>query len=127
MSVQLTEAGATGIIFDDLPDTFPFLQWHGAEVKRMPAGATCLATSPDCAVQAMNWGSRAYSTQFHVEVEADTVVNWSAIPAYEASLKTVLGDNGSSILMASCDAHMDDFNRMAERIYINWLQTAAQV
>jgi GMP synthase-like glutamine amidotransferase len=127
MSVQLTEAGATGIIFDDLPDTFPCLQWHGAEVKRMPAGATCLATSPDCAVQAMNWGPRAYSMQFHVEVEADTVANWSVIPAYEASLKTVLGDNGPSMLMAACDAHMDDFNRMAERIYINWLQTAAQV
>jgi GMP synthase-like glutamine amidotransferase len=39
MDVQLTEEGATGILFDDLPEIFPCLQWHGAEVKQMPAGA----------------------------------------------------------------------------------------
>ena len=51
MPVQLTEAGATSIILDDLPDMFDCLQWHSVEVKTMPAGAICLATSPACAVQ----------------------------------------------------------------------------
>ena len=54
MKVQLTEAGATGVLFDGLPETFETLQWHSAEVKQMPAGAQCLATSPACAVQAMS-------------------------------------------------------------------------
>ena len=49
MDVQLTEVGASGVIFDGLPERFPCLQWHSAEVKKMPAGASCLATSPDCA------------------------------------------------------------------------------
>ena len=31
MSVQLTEIGADGIIFDDFPDQFSCLQWHGAD------------------------------------------------------------------------------------------------
>lgn len=126
MDVQLTEEGARGIFFDDLPDIFPCLQWHGAEVKQMPAGAKCLATSPLCAVQAMQWGTRAFTAQFHFEVEPDTVENWAAIPAYANALKGAMGEDGVSILKADCAARMETFEKLAERVYINWLQTAAQ-
>lgn len=126
MDVQLTEEGATGILFDDLPATFPSLQWHSAEVKQMPAGARCLATSPACAVQAMQWGPRAFSAQFHIEVESDTVDNWADIPEYADALHKALGSDGALQLKTDCETHMADFNQMAERLYINWLQTSAQ-
>ena len=126
LDVQLTEQGATGVFFDGLPERFKALQWHGAEVKQMPAGAHCLATSPDCAVQAMKWGTRALSAQFHVEIEDDTVGNWAAIPEYKAALDRALGPDGATALDQDCAASMADFNAMAERLYINWLQAAAQ-
>ena len=126
MSVQLTEIGADGIIFDDFPDQFSCLQWHGAEIEQMPSGVTCLAMSPDCAVQAMAWGPRAYSTQFHLEVEPDTVANWMDIPVYRSSLVAALGEAGPEKLDAACAAKVSEFNRLAERFYINWLQTAAR-
>ena len=126
MDVRLTEAGAAATLFDDLPEVFPCLQWHGAEVKVMPPGGVCLATSPDCAVQAMSWGPRAHSVQFHFEVEADTVPLWSRIPAYAEALDRAMGPGGAERLAADCAARMDAFNRMAERFYINWLQTAAR-
>lgn len=126
MDIQLTEEGASGILFDDLPATFPSLQWHSAEVRQMPAGANCLATSPACAVQAMQWGPRAFSAQFHIEIEGDTVDNWAGIPEYASALQKALGPEGAQQLKADCAAHMADFNRMAERLYINWLQTSAQ-
>ncbi|GMG84598.1 type 1 glutamine amidotransferase [Paralimibaculum aggregatum] len=127
MDVRLTEVGATTVIFDDLPEVFACLQWHGAEVLEMPAGASCLATSPACAVQAMAWGPRAYSAQFHIEVEPDTVANWLAIPEYRASLEAAMGPDGPARLAADCAARMAEFNRLAERVYINWMQTAARV
>lgn len=126
MDVELTELGATGIFFDGLPERFACLQWHGAEVQVMPEGAVCLATSPACAVQAMRWGTRAHSAQFHLEVEPDTVDNWVAIPAYAEALQRALGSDGADRLRADCAARMSDFEAMAERVYINWLQTAAQ-
>ena len=92
----------------------------------MPPGATCLATSPDCTVQAMKWGTRAYSMQFHVEIEATTVAEWSGIPEYAASLERSLGAGAVDELRAECAENMVRFNAMAERIYINWLQTSAQ-
>ena len=126
MEVQLTEAGATGVIFDGLPERFETLQWHSAEVTQMPAGAQCLATSPACAVQAMKWGTRAVSAQFHIEIEADTVADWAAIPEYSAALDKALGDGGADKLTQAVAERIGVFNDMAERLYINWLQTAAQ-
>lgn len=126
MDVQLTEAGASGVLFDGMVERFPSLQWHSADVKQMPPGASCLATSPACVVQAMKWETRAYSAQFHVEVEPDTVDNWAAIPEYEAALIKAMGPDGVAQMRAAVDARLEEFNAMAERLYINWLQTAAQ-
>ncbi len=126
MDVQLTEDGATGVFMDGLPERFPCLQWHSAEIKQMPAGASCLATSPACAVQAMKWGPRAYSAQFHIEVEDDTVPNWAEIPEYKSALVKALGETGATDLERSVDEKLPEFKAMAERLYINWLQTAAQ-
>ena len=126
MDVQLTEEGASGVILDGMPERFACLQWHSAEVKRMPAGAVCLATSPDCAVQAMKWGTRAYSAQFHIEVEADTVANWAGIPEYLSALETAMGQGAAERLAGDVSARLPEFNAMAERLYINWMQTSAQ-
>lgn len=126
MDVQLTEEGASGVFLDGLPERFASLQWHSAEVKQMPPGAACLATSPDCVVQAMKWGTRAYSAQFHIEVEADTVTNWAQIPAYKSALEDAMGQGAVDRLAADVAAKMPDFNDMAERLYINWMQTSAK-
>ena len=126
MDVQLTEEGASGVLLDGLPERFPTLQWHSAEIKQMPPGAVCLATSPACAVQAMKWGTRAYSAQFHVEVEHDTVRNWAAIPEYAGALEKAMGEGAVARLDADVSARMKTFNDAAERLYINWLQTSAQ-
>jgi len=126
LDVQLTEVGANGVLLDGLPETFPCLQWHSAEIKTMPPGAACLATSPACAVQAMSWGNRAYSLQFHLEVESDTVNNWKDIPAYADALLAALGSDGAAKLDKDCSDQAKLFTSMSERVYINWLQTGAK-
>lgn len=126
MEVQPTEDGASGVFFDGVEFPLKTLQWHGAEVTRLPPDARVLATSPDCAVQAMSWGPRALSMQFHLETEADTVANWSAIPEYRAALEQALGPEGVTDIAAACADALADFNRSAERVYINWLQACAQ-
>jgi GMP synthase-like glutamine amidotransferase len=126
MDVMLTEDGASGVFFDGLPERFACLQWHGAEVTAAPAGSQILATSPACPAQALKWGPRAYSAQFHVEVEADTVQTWLAIPEYAAALERALGPDGPARVEADVAAALPALHDVAERIYINWLQTAAQ-
>lgn len=125
MDVHLTEAGNQSVFFDGINDPITCLQWHGAEVSRMPDGGTVLATSDDCAVQAMSWGPYAFSAQFHVEVEPDTVKNWAAIPEYAKALHMEFGKNGVSELDQACANSTGQFNKVAKRIYINWLRAAA--
>jgi len=127
LDVLLNEEGQSSVLFDGLPERFPTLQWHSAEILQMPEGGRVFAGSPACAVQAMSWGPRAYSMQFHIEVEADTVDNWAEIPAYAQALEKALGSTGASTLRDDCAAQTAAFNEMAERVYINWLQTAARV
>ncbi|MEO1493886.1 MAG: type 1 glutamine amidotransferase [Pseudomonadota bacterium] len=127
MPVILTERGAESVFFDGVDSPLETLQWHSAEVTKLPEGATVLATSPDCAVQAMSWGPRALTMQFHMEVEADTCGMWAEIPEYAGALQKALGPNGLPEITAACDAKMAAFNTAAERVYINWLQAAAQV
>ena len=126
LEVQLTEAGASGVAFDGIPERFECLQWHSAEVKKMPPGAQCLATSPACAVQAMKWGTRALSAQFHVEIEKDTVKNWADIPEYAGALEQAMGAGALERFDAACAERMSDFNTNAERLYMNWLQMTAK-
>ncbi|MCP5075985.1 MAG: type 1 glutamine amidotransferase [Rhodobacteraceae bacterium] len=126
MDVQLTEAGFDSVLMDGMPEIFPCLQWHSAEVKSLPAGCLVLATSADCAVQAFSWQNRAHSVQFHLEVEADTIANWAGIPEYADALDKALGQEGALQLDSACTAKMDQFEILVERVYINWLQTAAK-
>ena len=126
MEVTLTEEGDESLFLDGLNEKITCLQWHGAEVTKLPLGAVSLATSKACRIQAMSWGPRAFSAQFHVEVESETVGNWAAIPEYEAALTASLGADGVRQLTDACASAMEGFNAVAERIYINWMHAAAR-
>ncbi|PRX37156.1 GMP synthase-Glutamine amidotransferase [Meinhardsimonia xiamenensis] len=126
MEVRLTGEGRGHPFLEGLPERLAVLQWHSSEVTRLPPGALCLAASPDCAVQAMAWGGRALTLQFHLEVEADTVESWAAIPAYAEALQATLGDDGAAQLQAQVAARADAFAAAAERLYRNWMRMAAQ-
>ena len=80
-----------------------------------------LASSPVCRVQAMRVGERAWSMQYHVEVEDDTVRNWGEIPAYRQALESVLGEDSVDALAADADRHMDGFVSDAEQLYRNFM------
>ena len=126
LDVHQTLDGQSGVFLDGLPDTFPTLQWHSAEVTVIPEGTQVLATTRDCAVQAMRWQTRAHTVQFHLEVEEDTIKNWAGIPEYSKSLETALGENGAVRLQQDAKLNQRQFEDMAERAYINWMQTIAK-
>lgn len=127
MTVELTAAGRDDAIFTGMPARQRVLQWHSVGVERMPPDAVALAHSDACAVQAMRVGAHAWSMQYHVEVEVDTVGNWSAVPAYAHALETALGDGALAQLEADTAAHLNDFTANAEQLYRNFMGAARPV
>ena len=119
--VELTAAGRSSPIFEQLPITHACLQWHGAEVVRLPPGAQALAASPACAVQAIGFEGRAFSIQYHVEITGTTVRQWGEVPAYRQALEKALGADALPAFESDAAAHMADFNRNARRIYDNFM------
>ena len=72
----------------------------------------------------MRVGPCAWSMQYHVEVEDDTVRNWGAIDAYRQALESTLGPGSIDALAADADRHMDGFVSDAEQLYRNFMAAA---
>lgn len=121
LAVELTAEGRADPIFEGIGERAYGLQWHSVCVDQPPDGAVVLAGSPLCRVQAMRVGNRAWSMQYHVEAEPDTVHNWAAIPAYRDALEATLGSGSVEALAAEVDQHIDGFTADAEQLYRNFM------
>lgn len=121
LEVKVTKEGRASPFMAGLPDRGRCLQWHSAEVLREPDGATILASSPACRVQAMAIEDRAFSIQYHVELTPTTVREWGDIPEYRGALERSLGADALDTLIAEADAHMAGFNSASRQIYENFM------
>jgi GMP synthase-like glutamine amidotransferase len=117
--VALTPAGLADPLLRGLGSEVETLQWHGAEVADLPAGAEVLAANPACHVQAMRVGRYAYGIQFHVEITGSTVAAWNDIPEYKESLERALGVDCALSLGAEVSRELPQSMELARRLNDN--------
>ena len=123
LEIELTEEGKVDPLFQGTANKQKCLQWHSVRVAQAPEGAVILAKSDVCSVQAMRIGSNAWSMQYHVEIEPDTVDNWGAVPAYAEALRSTLGEGALATMKADTDANMSQCMSCARQIYQNFMKT----
>ncbi len=116
--VSLT--GEDHVFFQGVEKQQRVMQWHHAEVKRVPQSAVVLAASDVCAVQAMAIESHALSTQFHCEFSPQTVAGWSSLPKYIAVLEGELGAGAYEKLKTESLPLMPEMARNTRMIYENF-------
>ena len=117
--VSLTGEAAGHRLTQGLGPSHKVMQWHMAEVKKVPDGATVLASSPRAKVQAMAIGDHAISTQFHCEFTPQTVAGWSSLPGYLASLHKHMGDGAYPRIVRESFPLMPEMARMTRTMYDN--------
>lgn len=122
LPIYLTDTGRNHRLMSGLPETYNVLQWHGQEVTRLPAGATILASSPQCQVQAFAINDRTFGLQFHSEVTEVTVKDWVQIPIYRTDLEAALGATGCEDLERAVAAQLPIMNREAKIVFDNFLR-----
>ncbi len=122
MEVQLTDLAQSDPLFNGIAATVSCLQWHGAAVLEPPRGAQVLARSPHCDVQAMRVGNNAWGIQYHVEVTAETVPQWAAIPAYRAALERTLGPGAAETLAQESKRKLPMLAQDARALYDNFMR-----
>lgn len=103
-----------------LPITMKVMQWHHAEVQEMPEGARALAHSPTTAVQALQIGTHAFSTQFHCEFTPQAVLGWAALPNYIAALEDTVGEGAHARVIAQSWPHMPAMARHTRMLWENF-------
>lgn len=112
-SIDLTPAGQEDPLFQGFKAGFEAFEWHGAEVSRLPEGATILASNSVCPAQAIRCGRHAYGVQFHPEIESSAVGEWEQIPEYMESLERAIGAKEAQHLGATIAPKMAMFNTAA--------------
>lgn len=124
MDVVLTEEGRSDSLFKGVASQQKCLQWHSVQVAQVPKDTVVLASSELCKVQAMRVGMNAWSMQYHVEVEADTVANWAQVPAYYQALINTLGEAAYDVLENDAARNSENFLSTAETIFTNFMRLA---
>ena len=73
MTITVTDAGRDDPLFAEVPEVFDAYGGHKEAATALPAEAVCLASSPDCPVQAFRVRENVYATQFHPELDLDGI------------------------------------------------------
>ena len=120
VALQQNAGAASHPFFNGVAGNQRVMQWHHAEVKRIPQSAVVLAASDRCAVQALAVESHALSTQFHCEFSPQTVAGWSSLPGYIRALEREHGAGAYERLKAECLPLMPEMARNTRAIYENF-------
>jgi GMP synthase-like glutamine amidotransferase len=113
MEIALTAEGRRDRAFSLLPPLVRGLQWHGAEVRRVPPDGVVLAANEHCGIQAIRVGPSAWGVQFHLEVSELTVPEWALVPDYRATL-AAHGQGDADWLGDAVARHLPIMRRTAE-------------
>ncbi|WP_204115390.1 type 1 glutamine amidotransferase [Shimia biformata] len=106
-----------------LPDSVA-VQWHAAEVRTLPDGFHTIASSPNCAVQAMRGSGAALSVQFHPEIDSAAFADWMSGPGARDDLCSALGTDAEARFLADINENEDRLARLAQALLGNWLADA---
>ena len=122
LDIDMTSAAREDILFSGYPEKIKAVQWHSWEVRGLESNpdVTLLGSSPGTPYQIFRYRNNAWAMQFHVEVHADTVMDWGCVPEYRKALEDSLGADALSSFDSSAREHMPEMNRLAELLYRNF-------
>jgi GMP synthase-like glutamine amidotransferase len=123
--VKLSALGRRHGITSGLKAVMPVMQWHHAEVQRLPQGAEVLATSPTTRIQIMAVADTLLATQFHAELTPGLIERWAHIPQYIEWLETALGPDAYPQVRAKALPLMPEMSAMSSTLLNNLLDGKA--
>lgn len=110
--VRLTFPGTIDTIYTGLPWRSMQFHWHHHQVTKPPPGATVLAESDRCRVQAWKAGVRTYGFQYHFEAMRSDMAEWAGW--YPDELRQAGASRQD--YDDQTERRYDEFSRLADRL-----------
>ncbi len=122
LEINMTKNKNFDKLFSEYPEKIKALQWHSYEVIELEKNkdVKILASSPTTKYQIFKYMEHAYGIQFHIEIKADTVSQWSCVPEYEKALEDSLGKGALKIFDQNAKINMKSMNTSAKILYKNF-------
>ena len=117
--VELNALGLAHPLTRGLPSSFKIMQWHHAEVTKLPAGAEVLASSAVSPVQVMSIGHDIMATQFHGELTPALIDRWAQIPQYLEWLDQAMGPGAYQRVKAQSRLQLTRTERVSRAMFEN--------
>jgi GMP synthase (glutamine-hydrolysing) len=114
-TVMLPPPGQTEPMLAGIAWGSPQFQSHSREVTQLPPGATLLASSKQCKMQAFKAGIRTYGFQFHFECDRAMVDEYTKLDTQALQACGIAPSDAK----AQADQHYDTFARYADRLCVN--------
>ncbi len=128
--VALADVGEVGVCDVTIDTSHPFtegvernqrvMQWHFAEVKRVPQQSHLLGSSATTLAQCVAIDRHAISTQFHCEFTPQTVAGWSSLPGYVTALEKHFGPGAYGRLLAESYPQMPAMSQSTRKMWNNF-------
>ena len=117
--VELNALGLAHPLTQGVPSSIKVMQWHHAEVTRVPEGAEVLASSTVSPVQVMSVGKDILATQFHGELTPALIDRWAHIPQYLAWLDQAMGPGAYQRVKAQSRLQLTRTERISRAMFQN--------
>jgi GMP synthase-like glutamine amidotransferase len=117
--VELNGLGTVHPMTAGLDRSFTVMQWHHAEVTRIPDGAEVLAASATTPVQIMSVGDNILATQFHGELKPALIERWAHIPQYLEWLDAAMGPKAYERVLAESAEQLPVVERTGRIMFDN--------
>ncbi|MGY8753066.1 MAG: type 1 glutamine amidotransferase [Phycisphaerales bacterium] len=112
-AVDLTPVGRADFILSGQPWSGPQFHWHQWQVSTLPEGATLLASSERCNVQAWMQGTNTYAVQFHPECTAARMESWIKDDASDLERAGI----SASTIREDIEKNFEDYERLTIRLF----------
>ena len=120
--ISLSQKECSNNLLSKFSNDMLVLQGHSAEISDLSNNeVTVLASSGDCAIQALAFSNHAFSVQFHPEVVNETIQDWISIPKIKRDFDEALGQKGISEIIEYQQKNSRVLISGAKLIYENWL------
>ena len=125
--VELNALGLAHPLTRGLPSSFKVMQWHHAEVTKLPAGAEVLASSAVSPVQIMSVGRDILATQFHGELTPALIDRWAHIPQYLEWLDEAMGPGAYERVKAQSRLQLTQTERVSRTMFENLMSARRSI